>query len=126
MSYPPPPDQPPQYGPNYGHYGPPPVYGYQPYPPPRVVPTSGYATASLVLGIVGILDGWCMFGLPCILAVACGHLGISETKNGEKAGHGNAIAGLILGYIFVIPMALFTIFVIMGGIMSDGPTGPTP
>jgi hypothetical protein len=27
-------------------------------------PTSGAAVASLVLGIVGVLGGWCMLGLP--------------------------------------------------------------
>jgi hypothetical protein len=61
-----------------------------------------------------------MFGLPCILAIACGHLATAETKTGKKAGHGSAVAGLILGYICVVPMALITILFILG--LATGPT----
>lgn len=107
-----PPGQPPSYGPP--GYGPPPGYGW----PPPVPPSSGYATASLVFGILGIVGGWCMFGLPCIVAIVAGHFGLAETKHGQKTGHGNAIAGLILGYIGVIPMAFFTFFLLVGWLGS--------
>jgi hypothetical protein len=36
-----------------------------------------------------------------------------ETKNGQRGGHGAAIAGLILGYLVVIPAVLF---VFLGGL----------
>lgn len=75
-------------------------------------PTSGYATASLVFGIIGVLGGWCMFGIPCVIAVLTGHLALKETKTGQRGGHGMAIAGLIMGY----PFAIFWIaWAVIGG-----------
>lgn len=120
MAYQGPPGQPSNYGPP--GYGPPPGYGW-----PRPVQNSGYATASLVFGILGILGGWCMFGLPCLVAIVTGHFGLAETKNGQKTGNGSAIAGLILGYIGVIPMALITFFVVLGWFGSSvSPPASTP
>ncbi|GAA1656581.1 DUF4190 domain-containing protein [Actinoplanes couchii] len=123
MSYPPP-GQPDPYGqyppqpypqqPQYhGHYRPyPPQPGYYP-PMPMVVPTSGLAVASMVLGIIGIFGGFCAFGVPCLIAVVLGHMALRETRNGHRAGHGMAIAGLILGYLVLIPSI---VVIAMGGI----------
>ncbi|MCW3844001.1 DUF4190 domain-containing protein [Micromonospora yasonensis] len=86
--------------------------------------TSGTATASLVLGILGVLGGWCLFGLPCILAVILGHLAMRETRDGTRSGHGMAVAGLVLGYVFVGPMILFTVMVFFGSVLSAAT--PTP
>ncbi|TQS29116.1 DUF4190 domain-containing protein [Microbispora sp. KK1-11] len=94
-------------------------YGYQPMPMfVQTPPTSGVATASMVLGIIGVLIGWCTFGLPCFIAIATGHQALKETKNGQKGGHGMAVAGLILGYLMGIPAAIFDIAFLMGGIAS--------
>jgi hypothetical protein len=104
-------------------------YGYPPqqpaayvYPQPVVpvmpvmpvlgipaVPTSGMATASMVLGIVGVVLGWCMFGVPSLLAIIFGHLGLNETRSGAVSGRGMAIAGLVLGYIAIAPMIYITV-----------------
>ncbi|MEU1841719.1 DUF4190 domain-containing protein [Micromonospora chersina] len=86
--------------------------------------TSGMATASLVLGILGVLGGWCLFGLPCVLAVILGHLALRETRDGMRSGHGMAVAGLVLGYVFVGPMILFTLMVFFGSVLSAAT--PTP
>lgn len=88
----------------------PPGYGY----PPQVVyvpqpPSSGYANASLILGIIGIFGGWCMFGLPCAIAIACGIVGLNETKNGRRRGRENAWIGLVLGAVVVVPAAVLGI-----------------
>ena len=101
--------------------------GYPPAPPrfagqPQL--TSGMATASLVLGILGVLGGWCLFGLPCILAVVLGHLALRETRDGTRTGHGMAVAGLVLGYVFVGPMIAFTVLMFFGGVL--GAATPTP
>ncbi|TYB91843.1 DUF4190 domain-containing protein [Micromonospora sp. WP24] len=97
-------------------------------PAPRVVvqvpPASGAATASMVFGILGVLGGWCLFGLPCILAVILGHLGLHETRKGTKSGRGMAVAGLVLGYVFVGPMIAFTIMLFFGA--AVGAVSPTP
>lgn len=103
----------------------------QPHDPQRVVvvrglPTSGAAVASLVFGIIGILGGWCMFGLPCLIAVLLGHVALGETKRGQKAGHGMAVAGLVLGYLVLVPAALISVFVVFGGIVGGAHPTPTP
>jgi hypothetical protein len=129
--YPPAPQYPPspQYPPA-GQYPPAPAYGPTVMPQgipgqPLVIglqvpvrPTSGAATASLVFGIVGILIGECLLGLPCLLAVIFGHIGLAQTKSGEKSGRGMAVAGLILGYIVVIPAAILT-FAVWGTILGS-------
>ena len=151
MSYEPPeypqtrplnPSQPPQQpmsGASYGSGYPPqeqvpsPPHGYQqqPYTPQqmvvtqRVVPTSGWATGSMVMGLLGLFGGWCLMGVPCILAVIAGHVGLSQTKTGERAGRGQAVTGLILGYLFVAPaMLLFFTFVVGSG-AAPAPTPST-
>ncbi|WP_262285534.1 DUF4190 domain-containing protein [Micromonospora sp. MA102] len=115
-----------------GAYAPLPAMPYQGggYPPGvqrltvQPVLTSGMATASLVLGILGVLGGWCLFGLPCVLAVILGHLALRETRDGMRSGHGMAVAGLVLGYVFVGPMILFTVMVFFGSVLSAAT--PTP
>lgn len=81
--------------------------------------TSGMAVASMVLGILGVVSGCCTFGVFSLLAVLFGHVGMNETKDGSKAGHGMAVAGLVMGYVFVAPMLVLSI---MGGIGAITPT----
>ncbi|WP_327088512.1 DUF4190 domain-containing protein [Nonomuraea sp. NBC_01738] len=80
-----------------------------PYPVYVRMPASGMATASLVLALVGLFGGWCLFGLPCVLAVIFGHVAMKETREGQRTGRGQAVAGLLIGYITVIPMILATL-----------------
>lgn len=125
MTYPSDPtrEQPPTY--------PPQVYR-PPYQPPQTVivnqapPSSGAATASLVLGILGVLGGWCLFGLPCVAAVVFGHVGLRDTRDGTRSGRGMAVAGLILGYVFVAPMIVFAVMVFFGGLVDTVAPGSTP
>jgi hypothetical protein len=74
-------------------------------------PSSGVATASMVLGIVGLLLGWCSCGIPALLAIILGHMGLNQTRNNQKSGRGMAIAGLILGYVVIVPAIIATVFV---------------
>ena len=97
------------YDPRKPPYTPQPGY---PYALPQVVvaqnpPTSGVSTASMVIGIIGALGGWCMLGIPCLIAIVLGHVGMSETKDGSRGGRGMAVTGLILGYLFIVPWAVF-------------------
>ncbi|GAA4102706.1 MULTISPECIES: DUF4190 domain-containing protein [Actinomadura] len=99
----------PPYGPSdpYGSYGQPDPYAqpyqqqpavqhhYYPSAQPAVVGTNGLATASLVLGLVGFV--FC--GLTSIPAIICGHIAQSQIKRTGQEGHGQATAGLVLGYI---------------------------
>lgn len=72
------------------------------------IPTSGLATASMVLGIVGLAFGWCLFAIPSVLAIIFGHLGMNDTKYNQRAGRGMAVAGLVLGYVALVPMLWLT------------------
>ncbi len=97
-----------------------------PYQPSVVLaiaapPSSGSATAALVFGIIGIMVGYCLLGIPCILAVVFGHIGLIQTRDGQRSGRGMAVAGLVLGYICVIPMIIFTVL-IFGAIIGGGAT----
>lgn len=98
----------------------PPVPWQQPYPQSvqqvvmvQALPTSGWAVAALVFGILGMLGGFCLFAVPCVIAVICGHAGLIETRGGAKSGRGMAIAGMIMGYLFVGPAIAV---VAMGGL----------
>ncbi|HEV7709987.1 MAG TPA: DUF4190 domain-containing protein [Asanoa sp.] len=111
-----------------------PVPYQQPYLPQQpvhfvavpVAPTSGTAVVSLIAGIIGILGGWCVFGVPCAIAIITGHVAQRETKTGARGGNGLAIAGLVLGYIGIVPAVLFTIFFGIGMIASIASPTPTP
>ena len=72
------------------------------------VQTSGISVASMVLGIVGVVFGWCMFGVPSLLAVIFGHVGLNDTRTNQRAGRGMAVAGLILGYVALVPALWLT------------------
>lgn len=61
--------------------------------------TSGFATASIIFGILSYL-GLVIVGAP-IVAIICGHIALSRIKHsgGRVVGRGLAIAGLVLGYV---------------------------
>jgi Domain of unknown function (DUF4190) len=67
----------------------PPPYPEQPY---QQQGTNGYAIASLVLGIIGMVIG-------SILAVVFGHMALGQIRRSSQGGRGLAIAGLVLGYL---------------------------
>jgi hypothetical protein len=106
------------------------------YPPPQVVvvqapqrPTSGMATASMVLGIIGATLCLCFtFGIPSILAVIFGHMALADIKKTNKGGHGQAVAGLVTGYIGAAPAVILSFWLILGGAIGAlTPTStPTP
>jgi hypothetical protein len=63
----------------------------------------GLSIASLVLGIISFLGGMFLI-IPPILAFVFGHVSRSDCKRrGIQAGKGMALAGLILGYLTLIP-----------------------
>ena len=104
-------------------------YNQQPYK--QGGKTCGMAVASLVLGLVGIFLGylgaafsaaasfpgmgfmWIIaiaFFMPSILAVLLGISGISKTKEPGVTGRGLAIAGLVLGIVFLVIWGIAAVF----------------
>jgi uncharacterized membrane protein YvbJ len=70
--------------------------------------TSGMATASLVLGIIGIF-----FGLCSILAIIFGAIALGQiNRDPNLQGKGQAVAGLVLG-IAVIALGIIVVIVII-------------
>src|SRR5947207_3971077 len=62
-------------------------------PMPGPMRTSGFAVASLVLGIIGLIVPL----VPGILAIVFGVMGIRRTRDPSVGGRGLAIAGLSVG-----------------------------
>jgi hypothetical protein len=67
--------------------------------------TNGFAIASLVLGIV-----W-LYGIGSVLAVIFGAVALNQIgrSNGTQGGKGMAVAGLVLGIVFLAVAVLFVL-----------------
>lgn len=82
---------------------PPPGYGLPPTPPAQT--TSGFAVASLVLGIIGAI----------LLSVPFGIVALAKTKAGAQKGRGMAIAGLVISALWAAGLTA----AIVGGAFSS-------
>lgn len=80
-----------------------------------------YATASLILGIGGVLLVWTVvIGIPLLwLALICGIV----SRRRQEGARGFAITGIILGTLSIIFTIIIGIFAINLAIVSDGPGG---
>ncbi|MEV0263320.1 DUF4190 domain-containing protein [Streptomyces sp. NPDC050617] len=95
------------------HYAPGPGAGYG-YGWQAPLP-SGQATASMVLGILGLLF------LPLILPVIALCLGVSARRKadrGEAGGRGQAVAGIVLGIIGCALAAIGIIVIVISAATS--------
>jgi hypothetical protein len=101
MSQPPPPP------PNGGPEG-------QPYTPPGGSGTNGLAIAALVLGITGFIA----YAIPAILALIFGYRakGQIDASGGVQGGRGMALAGIILGWIWIGVYVVILLIVIIASV----------
>ena len=86
----------------YGGAGVSPPYGYaqqMPYDAPAAKKTNGLAIASLVCSCAGIL----FFGVPGIVGIIFGFVARSQIRrsNGTQGGEGLALAGIIVGFVWI-------------------------
>lgn len=89
----------------------------------NAVPQNGLGTAALVLGIVGLTIGWCAYGIPSILAIIFGAIGLKKANAGLATNRSVALWGLWLGIIGVaLGLILSLIFgaAIIASIMDSG------
>ena len=79
------------------------------------VATSGVAIASFVLGLASLF----LSIFTAIPAVICGHMALSQIdrSGGRLGGRGFAMTGLILGYVFVVILALAFVVGLGAGIL---------
>jgi hypothetical protein len=76
-------------------------------------PTNGFATASLILGLVG----WAACGVGSVLAVIFGFIAHGQIRQsqGRQGGDGMAKAGIILGFVGIALVVLFIVIGAMSG-----------
>ncbi len=89
---------------------------------PFVARTNGLAVASLVCSAVGLI----FIGVPSVVGIIFGFVGRSQVRRsaGAQRGSGFALAGIIVGFAFVILWTLiFTLAVTMGS--SSNTTSPS-
>jgi hypothetical protein len=106
---------PPGTGPPAG-YGPPQGYGPPPGQPQQwrqeQPGTNGFAIASLACSI-----GTFFTGFTFILGVIFGHIARKQIKQTGESGDGLAVAGLVIGYVFVGLSALLVV-IFVGALAS--------
>lgn len=109
-----------------GYYPPDVMPGGTPAPPPPR-PNSGLAVASLILGLTGVVVSWFTFGIPSLLALIFGIVGIRQTTNRQREGRGMAIAGTVLGAV-MLALGLWVSAAVVYGIGSavDAVNKPAP
>ena len=106
MSTPPPPPP----GPTPPPYQAPPP-GYQQYGmQPAQQKTNGLAVASLVLSLVNIIPCFWLLPLPAVLGIIFGAVSRGQLKKTGGKGAGMAVAGLVIGVVFVIIAVIFWIY----------------
>ena len=83
--------------------------------------TSGLAIASLVLSTLTIVLG--PFG--CIPGIVCGHIARSQcSKDPALTGNGVALAGLIVGYSFLVLMVMVLGLFVVLVVLTDSAAEP--
>lgn len=55
--------------------------------------TCGFATASILLALAGVV-----LAVPALLAILFGHIAVRRTRDNRRTGRGMATGGMILGY----------------------------
>lgn len=88
--------------------------GYQPYGQPPVGPekTNGLSIASLVLSLVNVIPCFWFLPIPAVLGVIFGFVSRGQmSKQSTTKGKGMAIAGIVIGLVFVALGAIFWIYV---------------
>ena len=87
--------------------------------------SSGKATASLVLGILGLV--FCPL-ICSVLALVFGYQARNEIdgSGGQISGRGNAKAGIVLGWVGVVICALFVILIIIVALAGESTSTSTP
>jgi hypothetical protein len=80
-----------------------------PAPSPYSAPAAPVGQKTNTLSIVALILGF----LVPIGGIITGHIALGQIKKTGEAGHGMALAGTILGYVFSVGWIIFWIFYIV-------------
>lgn len=101
-------------------------------------PSNGLAITSMILGIVAIAIGvWALIPLlgifaavtgffPAVIAVVLGHIGMARSRQMGGTGRGQAMAGLVTGYVALGIIVLTTAFWIIALLGAAASSSGTP
>jgi len=95
---------------------PPPVPGIY----PRQQPSQGLAVASMIIGAIGLLGGFCLGPIPGIVALILGLVALSQIKKAPDRNGGKplAIVGIVTGSFTIFFYGLIFLIAIIGNIFS--------
>lgn len=79
-------------------------------------PTSGTATASLVLAFFSLFGGAFLLAIPPVIGIFLGMSAMKHTRHGYRGGHGLAVAGVMLNVLSLVPVLVFAALVFTGTI----------
>ncbi|CAM5518013.1 DUF4190 domain-containing protein [Leifsonia shinshuensis] len=81
------------------------------YPPaaPAYAPYPAQKSGTNVLAIIALVGA---FVFP-LAGVICGHIALGQIKRTGESGRGLAIAGLVIGYVYIAFVVLFTVLTIV-------------
>ena len=82
--------------------------------------TNGFAIASLVLGILGLVSCGFTFSIAPLLALIFGAVGMKQIRVRNEAGRGLAVAGLVMGIVGLVLTVLAILF--LAGVILSNPT----
>ncbi|RDV43302.1 DUF4190 domain-containing protein [Leifsonia sp. ku-ls] len=99
-------DQTPQNYPPAPQPGYPQQPAYSPYPAQK--------SGTNVLAIISLVGA---FVFP-LAGVICGHIALGQIKRTGESGRGLAIAGLVIGYVYLAFIVLFVILAIVAGVIA--------
>lgn len=88
-------------------------------PPPAYAPAGGTGPRTNVLAIVALIAA---FVVP-LAGIICGHIALGQIKRTGEAGHGLALWGTILGYVFTVVYILIIVLSILVPLLIIGSTG---
>jgi Domain of unknown function (DUF4190) len=111
------------YDPNaVGQVQPPPNYyqgypGGYPYMPGygAQVGTNGMAIAAMICGICGFL-----YLIPAVLGIIFGFIGLSQAKRTGQKGRGMALAGIIVGFLWIVVVIVLIIVLVNSPSFQQG------
>lgn len=90
-------------------------------PPAYTAPAGGAGPRTNVLAIVALIAA---FVVP-LAGIICGHIALGQIKRTGEAGHGLALWGTILGYVFTVVYILIIVLSILVPLLIIGSSGYT-